>query len=173
MVDYLALCTSTGLLVELLGGFFLAAEAIGLDRIRSWRNAGRVPLHILGTHRTVEMIDRANNLGVRHMPAILVGIGSGLGSGIGCALALAIKTHLPGASKWALLSGLLMGGLVGAFALDGVALILNVSLRALDWIESRARQGTIGLIGFVVLALGILMQFAGSLSLVWHMKSTP
>jgi hypothetical protein len=49
-----------------------------------------------------------------------------------------------------------------AFALDGVTMLLRWSTAALAWAETRARKGAIGIIGFAVLAVGILMQFVGT-----------
>src|ERR1039458_4340192 len=114
MIDYLALCVAIGLVVELGGAFFLAVEAIGLDRIQNWREKVRIPVEVLRTSKTAEMQRRANSSGVPWMPGLLIGIGSGVGSGVGVLLAEVFNSLLTGGPKrLSILFGLALGAFAG------------------------------------------------------------
>jgi hypothetical protein len=146
-----------GLGIELGGAFLLSAEAIGISRIREWRERYlRTPAHVLEPSKSIEMDARARAAGMRWLPGVMVGLSSGLGSAVGAACAIAFREQ--GAGRWALPIGLVLGGTCGAFAIDIARRALLGFSSFLTWVEERAGKGTIGLVGFCGLAFGIITQ---------------
>jgi hypothetical protein len=153
--------TLSGLCFDLLGAFLLAAEAIGLDTIRAWRE--RLldqPAFILSSSKTVDIARRAQKARLPWVPQLAIGFGSGVGAGVGGFVALALKQ-----TGWSTLAplGLIVGGVVGAFSLDAVVSLLRASSSFFIWVQESVGRGTIGVAGFVLLAAGFVLQFIGSL----------
>jgi hypothetical protein len=164
---YLAVATIIGLCFDIVGAFFLSAQAIGLDRIQSWkRRFFDNPSYVVGTHSIEEMQSRSKEVNLRALPPMLIFIATSLGAAIGGGLALAIDSlKLPWLPKYlGLAMGVLVGGAIGAYAISFFALIFRAASSMLVWIDSRTQQGTIGLIGFILLFVGFTLQIIGALS---------
>jgi hypothetical protein len=152
-----------GLCFDIVGAFLLAAEAIGTERIRSWKEHSLDhPGFVLAPHKTAEVQQRAEKLKLRWLPAAAMGISSGIGAGFGSYIALAIKEL--GAPQWLPFVGIVLGGLAGAFLIDASVLLMRSISRFLVWVEESAGKGTIGLAGFVLLSVGFMLQFVGTLA---------
>jgi hypothetical protein len=158
-----ALSSLIGLCFDLAGAFLLAAEAIGLETIRSWKESVLDrPTYILGTPKTPEIAQRAEEHRLRWLPGAAIGLASGIGSAMGTFVALSIKQL--GLPSWLPFLGLVLGGIAGAFVIDGIVFLLRSASSFLLWVQESAGRGTIGLTGFVLLAIGFVLQFIGSLS---------
>ncbi len=157
-----AIASIVGLVLDICGAFLLAAEAIGIGRIRSWReNLLERPAYILGARKTIEMARRASERRLRWLPRVFVGISCGTGSAVGALLARTLVATTSRSSFWVF--GLLAGGLVGAFFMDGVVVLLRWLSQWLVWVDESVGRGTIGVAGFTLLALGFVLQTAAYL----------
>lgn len=157
------LSSLAGLCFNLIGAFLLAAEAIGLETIHSWQD--RVidrPTNILSTTKTAEMAQRAKTSNLRWLPGAAIGLASGVGSAAGTFAALSLK-HLI-LPTWFPLIGILAGGIAGAFFIDLVVFMLRSASAFLLWVQNTAGRGTIGITGFILLAIGFVLQFVGTLT---------
>jgi len=155
-----------GLLVEVCGAFLLAVEAIGLDNIKAWRQRTLIgPSYVLEAQHPVEIQRRAEKEQLRWLVWIIICLPSGVGGAVGTAISLSTRFNLP---RWFIVPvGLIIGALVGAFLPDGVRFLLIGLTNVFTKIEESSKKGTIGLIGFIILASGILMQFVGTLPLLF------
>lgn len=152
-----------GLCFDLVGAFLLAAEAIGLETIRSWQEkAIDRPIYILGISKAIEMDRRADEMKLSWLPSAAIGLASGIGGAAGLFMALSFKQL--GLPSWVPYLGILVGGIAGAFFIDLIVFLLRSASRFFVWIQDSAGKGTIGLTGFVLLAIGFLLQFIGGLS---------
>jgi hypothetical protein len=161
-----AASTLVGLTFELAGAFLLAAEAIGLDRIRAWKEQWLDrPTYILSPRQTLEIARRAKERWLRWLPSLAIGVACGTGAGIGTWLAQ--SAEVLGGSRWFAVPCILGGGLVGMVVPDAAVFVLRSASRLLDQVQLSAGKGTIGLLGFVMLALGLILQALGVLPSVF------
>ena len=166
MKNYLVTATLIGLCLDIVGAFFLSAQAIGLERIQSWKKQYfDNPSYVAGTHKMEEMERRSKETNLRALPFVLVLIATSLGGFIGTWISLGIDSlQLTWLPKHMGLIGVLLGGAIGAYTIDFIALIFRAASSVFVWIDSRTQQGTIGLIGFTLLLVGFVLQFIGALS---------
>ncbi len=161
MKNAAALVTLVGLLLDLVGAFLLAVEAIGLERIRSWQDRWvNGPVAVLSGDK--EMDERAAIRAWAWLPGLFGTVASGAGAGAGTAVALALDTL--GRSKWNGVVGAVLGGLVGFGAFPVAVRLFRSVSRLVDQIEeSTKKKGAVGLIGFLLLAFGFVFQAVGTL----------
>lgn len=167
MKTYFVIANLIGLCVEIVGAFFLSAEAIGLRRIQSWRkryfeNAS----YVASTYSIEERSKRAAEVSLGALPLVLSLIGSSLGAFLGTWIALTIDalqfSWLP--KRLGIAVGVLVGAVGGVYTLVTIAFLFRASSSILIWLESRTQQGAIGLIGFFLLLTGFVLQIIGALS---------
>lgn len=140
----------------------LAAEAIGIDRIREWKERWfDNPNYIMSPTKTAELHSRAVEKGRPRLPMLFIGVACGLGSAVGGIFGQII-TEFTG-SKWLWIVGVAVGGLIGAFAIDVALTLLRSISGVLTRIVERTGNGTIGVIGFVLLAVGFTLQALGTI----------
>ena len=142
-----AVVTLSGLVLDIIGAFVLAIEAIGLDRVQEW---GRRLTAFIESQRT-----RLVNQGVAVL-VLFVMITSGI---------FTSNLHQAGTTNriaigllWVLLAILLTYAI--SFILGSIAHNLGAILLAL---QARARRQSVGLLGFGLLLVGFLLQFIGTL----------
>ncbi len=150
-----------GMAVEILAAFMLSAEAIGLSRLDSWtRSLTQVTGELSGQANPSDSL-KSPSVG-RIIFTIIVATGSGAGGWFGGSS----RTWFPHVPTLLLL---LLGGVVGA--ITGVVLLYVVvytSLAVITFlkaIESYTQRRIVGVIGFLLLLLGFMLQFIGTLAL--------
>lgn len=107
------------------------------------------------------------DLAIKHnmykAPTVLVAIVCALGAFSGSLLAISVEALE--LSDWLekplILISILSGGIIGYFGLPALSFLFSKSSTVLCWIEKRAQQRKIGLIGFLVLTFGFLLQVIG------------
>jgi len=154
-----------GLIFEIIGAFFLATESIGLDRIRSWcEDSLRPAIEVMGESNILIQREKAESTGQTRLLNIFRFIPGFLGGALGI-LAIGYIGERVGRTVGALLAGL-VAGLVAALIITGTPRILRKIVSLLTWTEQKAGEGSIGVIGFVVLFFGFLFQFFATVPLV-------
>jgi len=143
-----------GLSLSLVGAFLVSIEAIGLDRIRMWRERFlEDPAYVLEARDIRETEKRAIERRMRYFPVLLHGLAAGCCAALGSWLAL----YVLGRFWWL---GILIGGAVGYVSADVVRFGLQLLSRGLLWADENT-PGCVGIIGFTMLATGIGLQIAG------------
>jgi hypothetical protein len=125
---YFVVVTLIGLFFDIVGAFFLSAEAIGLERIRLWRKLlFDDPSYVTSTTKTVEMERRASQVNLRRLPLILVFISISVGGYVGGWLSQTIDAgHLTWLPKYSGLAiGILAGAVIGFYSIPFITLILK------------------------------------------------
>jgi hypothetical protein len=157
--------TLVGLLVEIVGAFVLAAEAIGLHRISAWVRALSL-FRARSAGRRKEAPDSALHPNAQR---ICVACTSGIGAGFGSYLGThppSFVSHIPRLAFG--LSAAALGGVVAVFAYQIILIICAIAIRLLLVVERRTRNRTVGVVGFVLLFLGFVLQFVGTLLQLLH-----
>jgi hypothetical protein len=145
----------SGLLIELLGVLFLSIDAIGIERVR---NASASLLwfrkFIVSKHPTNTFLSPAR---------FYVGIIGPLGGTV----TLLVASHPPN-----LIAGLpfvlfaiivlVAGALFTAFLVIAIPGTIFLLARFLAYLDASTERKTAGIVGFSVLAVGICLQFAGT-----------
>ena len=148
-----------GLALEIFGAFILSAEAIGLDRLIKWvKSLTRLREELSGKREPRDSILKpsAGRL-------LFAGIAA-LGSGIGIRSAIYASERIASLPTWILaLGAAVVGGCLGVILLRGLLHVLLIVSSLLHSIEMRTRARTIGFLGFLLLFLGLVLQFAGTL----------
>jgi hypothetical protein len=167
-----------GLILELLGGFLVSVEAIKLQNLRKLRDRLFSPLHDFTVSPSVHWVPGAapppsKTWKDRH-PFVWFFATHFLGGALGvviCVTALEsagidarsfiiswLPRSVPGVTAAAL--PIALGVLAVGEAAHFLSICLsNVPIRLLDAIERKTPEGTIGILGFVALAAGFLLQF--------------
>ncbi len=151
--------TLTGMFIEIIGAFALSAEAIGLDRLWGWVRALSV-FRERSSGREEPPPDSALRPNAqRILMACTCGIGSGVGTYLG--------THPPGFASHLprLAFGLfaaLLGGIVAVLVYQIILAACSALIALLSVVESRTRAKSVGVVGFVLLLFGFILQFAGT-----------
>lgn len=144
-----------GLLVEIIGAFVLAAEAIGVERIQSWAiNLSKTAAEMEGLklRRGSTFLDPNRFI-------------AGFGSCGGVAFGYWLSSYLPSETvvKYiAILGGAMAGAFLGVFLHIGGIAILRIASTALKHLETRVRFRVIGLLGFSLLFIGFVLQLIGT-----------
>lgn len=158
MSIYLILQLS-GMLIEIVGTFILSVEAIGLDRFQKWiESLTMIREQLSGKQKSNDSVRKPS--AARIIFATICAIGSGFGSWLG--------THPP---LWAarfpswvvLLTSIILAGLAGVILFHVILYIMLAVVSALHTVELRTRTRTAGLIGFLLLLVGFVIQFVGTL----------
>jgi hypothetical protein len=141
----------TGLVLDISGAFVLSLDAIGLDRVHAW------------TERFVQLrseIEEPNKpIGLRHPARFISAIGAGAGAGIGPLL----HNYFMKDQSWvSIVLFSFLGGISAVMIGFGIIFIIRFVSILLTKIERKARERTVGGIGFVLLILGFLLQFVGT-----------
>ncbi|HRW60588.1 MAG TPA: hypothetical protein P5340_08035 [Defluviicoccus sp.] len=158
-----AISTLFGLALELAGAFLLAAESIGLERIEKWREQWlERASYVLAVPRLERSKQNVIEREFSWLLFVVMLAGTGTGSYIGATISMRIK-DISG-SDWSVVIGIAVGGLIGYFFQDTVKLCTIHASRFLNEVQVIAGKGTIGLIGFMFLALGFILQAIGALS---------
>lgn len=166
MINWLVVAMLVGLLLEIIGAFLLAVEAIGLERIRTWRKEYfEAWFHIAKSRQLVDTQRLATELNAKKVPAILVVIVCSFSGGIGTWLIMLFDSlQLTGWLRYAgLFVGFFGGVIIGYYGFPSLALFFKAISNTLAWIEDRTQKGVIGLMGFCLLATGFSLQFIGML----------
>jgi hypothetical protein len=149
-----------GLVVEIIACFILSIEAIGLDRVTRWTQA----LSLLRSDLTDEQKERPFFSRGSQIPRIFTGLTTGLSVVINYYYIRRSEAYLNWWQQYlALLIGSLVLGLVAASIYEGSLYGLKATINALRAIESRSRARTSGILGFLLLLLGFILQFSGTL----------
>ena len=152
-----------GLCFDLVGAFFLSAEAIGLATILSWQQRFlERPLHVFRIEGPVETDKIARKLGLRWLPSIVIGLSIFVGVYIGAAIAMFVSNYY-GTPKWVGLIVSFSGGAIAAFITKAIPFLFRSLSSILNMVQDMAGRGIIGIIGFALLAFGFLLQFVGNL----------
>ena len=156
--------TLTGMLIEIIGAFVLSAEAIGLDRLAAWIRA----LSLFRNRSSGREQSPPDSALRPNAQRILMACTCGTGAGFGTYLG----THPPGfASHWPRLSyGLLaalLGGIVSVLVYQVVLVACSCIISLLLAVERRTRSKTVGVVGFLLLLAGFILQFAGTFAQVF------
>lgn len=148
-----------GYILEILGVFVLAAEAIGLKRLSQWINSlTKLRAELTGD---IDPTDSVIRPGVaRIIFASICAAGSGIGSYYG--------SHPPewaaSLPKWSALFGAaLIGALVGVALYRIILVAMKLIVSALILVESRTQRHASGILGFIMLLIGFILQFSGTL----------
>jgi hypothetical protein len=159
-----AFSTIIGLGFEMLGAFFLAVEAMGLDTIELWNtNVFAVVTYRYQSLQGVETQRRAAHGDFRWLPYVVFVIATGCGALLGAWLVHTIKAiNPPWKPQWTSVGGIIIGAIVGPFTLWGIMNMFKAGAHFFKWIEHTTQKGTIGLIGFVLIFVGLLLQIVGT-----------
>jgi hypothetical protein len=142
-----------GLTVELLGALALSVEAIGLERVQHWRS-------ILMAFRG-EMKDDYRLIGRRSWPGTLIhSIVSAAGIGAAILLWIQVTHRVPSFDSWFLYVAAAFGGLLST---ELVRLVILLIAQFCKFMNEKVRSGSGGVVGFCVLASGIILQMVGTL----------
>jgi hypothetical protein len=151
-----------GLVAEIIGGFILALDAIGLERIARW---------VASLRRTREEMagEQVRKRSTFTDPnRFIAGIGAASGGAAGYLVSERLPVWVAHLPRIVSLIGIIM--VAGVFAsIIGVALyqsalfLLHHITNSLWRLEQRARIRTNGLLGFGLLFIGFLLQFVGTL----------
>lgn len=144
--------------LQFLAGFVLSVEAIGLQRVRSFI----ARLVFIGSALTRRDVSRHRS--PREVFLDPARILAGVAAMVGVAFGYYVDTHAP---TWArFVSGPLLrqlapfaGGLFGVVFATVIVCAVFGLLSAMQAFDSRVRSGTSGIIGFVLLTMGYLIQF--------------
>jgi len=159
-----ALSTILGLCCTMLGAFFLAVEAIGLDTIAGWnsKELARGPSGEASSP-SVETPRRAAHRGARWFPPGMWVIAVGCGALLGAWLAHTMQSiNPPWKPQWIPVGGIILGGVIGPLTLWSMRHMFKASTHYLRGLEQRTQKGTIGFIGFIVMCIGFLLQLVGT-----------
>jgi hypothetical protein len=171
--------TMLGLVFDIIGAFLVSVEAIKLENLRSLRSKVLAPVHAATLSPRIEFVeDRMVSAASRRFmlfynglhylagALLLVGVNY-VSSGWLLNLARSIMNWLSG-KPWyviVLLSlvflwfGIVAGlWMLGELIHIAITRLTRLSLTALDFIDARTPNGTIGIIGFALLFLGFLLQ---------------
>jgi hypothetical protein len=160
-----ALSTIIGLCFAMLGAFCLAVEAIGLDAIKLWNtNVFERVTYGYQPSKGVETRRRAAQGDFRWLPYVVFVIATGCGALLGAWLVHTIKAiNPPWKPPWTSVAGIIIGAVVGPFTLWSIMHMFKAGSHCFKWIEHTTQKGTIGLIGFVLFFVGLLLQIVGTL----------
>jgi hypothetical protein len=148
-----------GYILEILGAFVLAAQAIGLNRLSQWINSlTRIRAELSGDIDPTDSIIRPGV--ARIIFASICAVGAGIGSYYG--------SHPP---KWAAtfptwaarFGAPLIGALVGVVLYRIILVAMKLTVNGLLLVESRTRRHASGILGFIMLLIGFILQFSGTL----------
>lgn len=152
-----------GMLLEIVGGFILSVEAIGLDRLASWINSLSL-LHsdIAEDKKVRPFFSRGSQI-----PRIICGLCAGAGVYISVLLSrkyfIDIQQIRWYQALYMSVAGGLIGGVLGVSLLLGLEYGLRAVVFGLRRLEDKTRARSSGILGFLLLLLGFLLQFAGTL----------
>jgi hypothetical protein len=161
-----SLITLFGLVVEIFAGLILAIEAIGLDRVARW--IGSISLaqeEIAGKRKERE--DSSRDPGPKRiyratLGALIGGFGAWFGS----------FAHTWDVRGWMYVAFALAGGVAGGLIGVGFLFSTVYGLRGIIWLlrfaEERAQRKAVGVIGFGLLFVGFILQFVGTLVVMFH-----
>jgi hypothetical protein len=182
--------TMLGLVLDIIGAFFVAVEAIKLENLRTlrervFRNAYRYTLS-----PRIRFVDNETEPGpvddVERPSERYAGLFMGLHYVAGLVVLLFINHLLDGrliawlsqAAVWLwtrplylglpfLLLALFLGAVVGLWGLGELVHMLMTgttksSIRFLEFVEARTPDGTVGVLGFLLLVAGFGFQFYGT-----------
>ncbi|MFK7831605.1 MAG: hypothetical protein AB8B57_17670 [Congregibacter sp.] len=157
-----ATSTLIGLALEMAGAFLLATEAIGLDRIQSWREHWlETPLFILSASKNEEMERRANKNGMQWFVGLTMTFATMVALAFTVLMGDVAEGH--GFSKWLRVPFFVMGLIIGGCFLQTGVFLLRAASSALLRIEESSGKGTIGVTGFILLSSGFVLQTLGIL----------
>ncbi len=179
-----------GLAVDIVGAFLVAVEAIKLQNLRALRDRVLRRAHELTLSPRIIIVDRSSRL--LGPPPVQVpsdryaGLFMGLHYVAGLIVVLVVDQLLDGQVYMRFIQGALwvlarpwylVGLLAVAFLVLGVVIGLwmlgelvhvtltatfRVSIRIMDAIDAKTPDGTVGVIGFLLLVAGFLLQMYGA-----------
>lgn len=147
-----------GMLVEIVGAFILAADAIGLSRLRKWvKSLAHITEQLSRNEKSNDSILKPS--AARLIYAAITATGSGFGSWL--------SIHPPAWASsiphWLFVAiSLVAGGLCGMLIFFGVVYSILALIGFINVVEVRARKRRAGLIGFLLLLVGFVFQFIGA-----------
>ena len=151
-----------GQVVQVISGFILSVEAIGLDRVAKLANS----LSLLHRDLVDEKQDRPFFSRGSQIPRLVVALSIGV---VGTVCIYVVRHMRPGIklSSWGVVTLSVVVGLITATVGATLWQALIYSLRGTVWglrhIESRSTAKTSGVLGFLLLLLGFLLQFIGTI----------
>ena len=158
-----AILALSGQVVQIVAGFILSVEVIGLERVAQWSTSISLLRQELKDGQKKKKFFSVSG----QIPRIIGAVSSVFGGGLFFYLQRKYQVDLKSLSYWKqallILGGATMGGIAGICLSEGVLLILRVAVSGLRAIESRSRARSSGILGFLLLLLGFLLQFAGTL----------
>lgn len=152
----------SGLVSEIGGGFVLALDAIGLERISSWATRLRCTrAEMAGEQRRTRSTFTDPN-------RFISGIGGTGGGAAGYWISQRLPIWGPYLPRFvSVLAAAVIGGVcgvvVGLTLYRSSLLLLHHGASALMHLEQRARLHATGVLGFGLLFIGFLLQFVGTL----------
>ncbi len=179
-----------GLSFDIVGAFMVAVEAIKLENLRAFRDRILNPMHAYTLSPRITWIDAADQPVAPEPPSVPADRYPGLFMGLhyiaGLASLALVNRWLGGriyhlllrAGAWVLeqpwyvvvvvamafvLLGV-VGGLwmIGELVHVGATRAVQLAMRALDFIDARTPDGTVGVLGFALLVVGFLLQMYGA-----------
>ncbi len=186
-----------GLVFDIVGAFLVSVEAIKIENLRKLGTRVLDPLHRLTLSPIIELADESQNQApkasrrVNLSVPLFLSLYFSLHIAAG-AMALyivdrafhhSLSDEISLAAKWVLARSVILRilifglvpiwGLIGLWTIgEGVHITLTqltkLPLLVLEWIFRRAPDGTIGIIGFLLLFIGFVLQFYSN-----HLQSNP
>jgi hypothetical protein len=179
-----------GLLLDIIGVALLSVEAIKLENLRKLRDRFLKPMHEYAKPMAVTLTDAPNeppNPKLRYRRTMFDGCvwwaltHTGTGALTLWLVWVGVRSHIPGLLPWVVGQWQITGtfgrwtaGLIGAWLLFVLATGIGEGYHyttiwltkrlvdVADFIDARTPDGTIGVIGFVTVAVGFLLQFVGT-----------
>jgi len=149
-----------GLVMQIVASFILSVEVIGLDRVARWTNS----LSLLRSDLTDDKKERPFFSRGSQIPRIYCGVMTMLGIVL---MHFYMEKYLAGISSLhrvlAYLVGSILLGVITASLYEGVLYAIKAAVYGLRAIESRSRARSSGILGFLLLLVGFMLQFIGTL----------
>lgn len=180
-----------GLALDLFGAFFVAVEAIKLENLRNFKEIILKKVHLYTKSPRIVVVDEdgkeMNKLEGGPLPSERIpGLFMALHNVAGFIVLIVLNTFLDGklfewlmilllwimSKPWyliivAFILFVLFGIVAGLWVVGEIVHVLIeksvvLSMKLLDMIDNNTANGTIGIIGFLLLAIGFCLQFYGA-----------
>lgn len=145
-----------GLFVEIVGGFILASDAIGLDRVKRWAT---------DLHNYDNLVSNKKTEGGGFLSPVRITIG--VACVLGLVIAIPVSDKLNGGatspSPGVVLTVWLGSVLASMLVIFVITVIVRFAVNLLQRLQHSMESHNVGVFGFVLLFLAFLLQFAGTL----------
>jgi hypothetical protein len=162
---YYPLLTLSGLILDIVGAFFLSIEAIGIEKIIRWKQQLLTTPNkldeIIESKKIKSIIDPEDLL---HFPINVVRLIFSMFIFLAIVMGLCIDIRFFISDFFLILVvlGIFVYSRLIFILAHLLSFVLKKSSRLLQWTELNFKKGQIGVLGFLFLFIGFLFQFFGT-----------